>query len=209
MRKLIIGFVSCFLLSCSSEKISNKRIDENTETKSNNKIFNIEKSHHLNISHLESQKKTLSEMECRGDLKESNSKYDQAKLEEELIMFLEALEVISKEAQKQESIINEKAKNANSREDDDVVTRLTINLFERQKKALNSIPLTKIELLGIRNKMIQATDIAIQANQQSIDIRQPTLEDEKLLIEQFNIGRDLSNQAKSELMILTERAMNE
>ncbi len=124
------------------------------------------------------------------------------KLQQEAIVFVQALDIISQEVMKQQSIVNQKMQQASSRADDDAVTQMTIDLLTKQKSAISAIPVTEPKLDAIRNKLIESVNMSIEANQEMIKIRQPTSEDEQKLVAKFTKSRQLSEEAKSDLRMI-------
>lgn len=122
----------------------------------------------------------------------------------EMVLFLKTLDKLGQQARDKQGEINEKLQTATSRKDDDAIIQITIDLLKKQRKQLEAMPLTDAKLIEIRDKLVKSNNIAIEANQEVISIRQPTPEDERALVAKFTKGRQLSEEAKADLMTLVK-----
>ncbi len=125
-------------------------------------------------------------------------------MQAELIALIQTLESIAVKGEEKQIIIDEKMQVAKTKADNDEISRMTIELLQEQQSALNELPLTEPQLINIRQKLVQSTELGIDANKDMMKAKEMTSQDEDAIVEKFDKGQTLSDEAKNELMALIE-----
>ncbi len=125
-------------------------------------------------------------------------------MQAELIALIQTLESIAVKGEEKQIIIDEKMQVATSKADNDEISRMTIELLQEQQSALNELPLTEPQLINIRQKLVESTELGIDANRDMMKTKEMTSQDEDAIVEKFDKGQTLSDEAKTELVELIE-----